>query len=389
MDKLKGLDSSNFMLRHNLLYHANEHPMDNSYVWYPTKFHTKAIDRQVGEAIEIKKAMDTPGVLLMNAKTEYSRCVLPGISPVPSKEDEKEDNKVKDLIAILRKQKDQHMQADLGQEQIDRHLGRSGELPTPVNAQIPSGAQVESSISQVSNLVFAEQPHQFAPACNAEEATGDMEEQTGADRLERETGSQEVADTSGEAEADSLGEETGSLEVAGEAGAGLEDEVGRQTGGESEASDAEEGARGEARADTSGLADADRLVETKSLEVAEGAGSGLEGEAGRQTGDEGEAVKQTEAGGEEGGRKGGKTLLNGLYDLEAGKVHCTCIRRKWGFCRHIRTLAGGTVTLRLLESREVGKEEGGKGSWQRQAKLRLIHLGGGREEEGRVEAELP
>ena len=111
MEKLKGLDSSNFMLRHNLLCHPDGDPMDNSYIWYPTRFHTKAIDRQVGEAIQIKKAIDTPGVKVMNAKTEYSRCVLPGITPVTSEEDIKEDDRVNNLIFQLRTQ-DTYFSAD-------------------------------------------------------------------------------------------------------------------------------------------------------------------------------------------------------------------------------------------------------------------------------------
>ena len=113
MDKLKRLDSSNFMLRHNFLFHPDGDPMDNRYVWYPTKFHSKAIDRLVGEAIEIKKAWDTPGVNLMNAKTEYSRCVLPGNMPVATKEDEKEDDKVKGIILeLIRAREQQKEHAD-------------------------------------------------------------------------------------------------------------------------------------------------------------------------------------------------------------------------------------------------------------------------------------
>ena len=85
MEKLKSLDSSNFMLRHNLLYHGNEDPQCKDYIWAPTKFHTKALERQVSEALYIKTAMDTPGTILMNTKTEFSRCVLPGISQAPNK----------------------------------------------------------------------------------------------------------------------------------------------------------------------------------------------------------------------------------------------------------------------------------------------------------------
>ena len=53
MDKLKQWDSGNFMLRHNLLHHSNEDPLNNQYLWYPTAFYDKAMDRQIGEAIKI------------------------------------------------------------------------------------------------------------------------------------------------------------------------------------------------------------------------------------------------------------------------------------------------------------------------------------------------
>ena len=106
MDKLKGMDTSSFMLRHNLLYHRDEDPLDRSYVWYPVKYHRKAIDRLVSEAINIKNAMDTEGLVLMNAKTEYTRCVLPGITPQATEQEKKEDNKVRADIMVLRELRD-------------------------------------------------------------------------------------------------------------------------------------------------------------------------------------------------------------------------------------------------------------------------------------------
>ena len=38
-------------------------------------------------------------------------------------------------------------------------------------------------------------------------------------------------------------------------------------------------------------------------------------------------------------------LLVGLYDLEAGKIRCDCVRRKWRFCDQFKSLADGGVTL--------------------------------------------
>ena len=89
MDKLKRLDGSYFIQRHNLINHAEEDPIDNRYVWYPVKFDRKAIYIQVGEAIEIMKAMETTDTIVINAKTEYSRSDLPGVTPVATEEDSK------------------------------------------------------------------------------------------------------------------------------------------------------------------------------------------------------------------------------------------------------------------------------------------------------------
>ena len=72
------------------------------------------------------------------------------------------------------------------------------------------------------------------------------------------------------------------------------------------------------------------------------------------------------------GQTGGRKLLEGKYDLEAGKLQCNCIRRRWRFCSTIKQLAGGKVMPRLLETNAVGEVEGGKGSWVRQNQLRFI-----------------
>ena len=47
-----------------------------------------------------------------------------------------------------------------------------------------------------------------------------------------------------------------------------------------------------------------------------------------------------------------RKLLGGQYDLEAGKVNCQCLRRKWKFCHLIKELADGKVTPRLLQAKE-------------------------------------
>ena len=57
-----------------------------------------------------------------------------------------------------------------------------------------------------------------------------------------------------------------------------------------------------------------------------------------------------------------KVLQGGRYDLEAGKLRCTCIRREWKFCAHIKNLAGGKVTPNLLNTRPLGKAKARSGN---------------------------
>ena len=91
MDKLKGWDHSNFMLRHNIMHHAEDDPQNNNYLWYPTHFFDKPLDREVMEAILIKEAMEKaacdPNHVVLNGKAEYNRNILPGITQTATEED--------------------------------------------------------------------------------------------------------------------------------------------------------------------------------------------------------------------------------------------------------------------------------------------------------------
>ena len=63
------------------------------------------MDRQVAEALAIKEAYGDGGRRVLNAKTEYSRCVLPGVTPEASEEDKEQDEVVHRMIKELRKRK--------------------------------------------------------------------------------------------------------------------------------------------------------------------------------------------------------------------------------------------------------------------------------------------
>ena len=70
-----------------------------------------------------------------------------------------------------------------------------------------------------------------------------------------------------------------------------------------------------------------------------------------------------------------KMLLGGQYDLEAGKVSCNCLRRKWGFCEEMKILAGGKITPALVFTKDLRNEKGAKGSLELQERLRRIVKG--------------
>ena len=88
---LRGAQSSSFMLRHNLLHHDNDDPFMADYVWEPISYFQKPMDRQVAEAIAIKEAYGDSSRLVLNAKTEYSRCVLPGVTSQPTEEEKEQE----------------------------------------------------------------------------------------------------------------------------------------------------------------------------------------------------------------------------------------------------------------------------------------------------------
>ena len=103
MDKLVAWDPSNFMLRHNLTHYEEEDPQDKSCLWYPTQLFARPMDRMVAEAVQIKDAMELSQQaegrhIILNGKTEYNRCILPGITPKPSEEDKEADRKMKEKV---------------------------------------------------------------------------------------------------------------------------------------------------------------------------------------------------------------------------------------------------------------------------------------------------
>ena len=111
IDKLRAVDSSSSILRHNLLHHPEEDPLTNTMVCHPEEFHIRPMDRIIAETLKIKNALADKEVILMNAKTEFSRCVLPGITPTPTEQEKEFDKKIRKDIRRLKttlKAKGQH-----------------------------------------------------------------------------------------------------------------------------------------------------------------------------------------------------------------------------------------------------------------------------------------
>ena len=103
LQSLKGAQNSSFMLRHNLLCHSEDDPYCPDYIWEPLRYFQKPMDRQIAEALGIKEAYGDDKKLVLNAKTEYSRCVLPGITPVVTEEEKEQEEAVKKRIGVLRR----------------------------------------------------------------------------------------------------------------------------------------------------------------------------------------------------------------------------------------------------------------------------------------------
>ena len=76
------MDPGSFILRHNLLHHSDEDPLINTITWEQVVFHIKPMERVIDEAIKIKMVLEDKDICLMNAKTDYTKHVLPGITPV-------------------------------------------------------------------------------------------------------------------------------------------------------------------------------------------------------------------------------------------------------------------------------------------------------------------
>ena len=87
MEKLKGWDPGNFMLRHNMESHPEDDPLCRNYTWEPTGFHQRPMQREISKAIKIKDAYskERPLYIVMNARTEFNRCILRGVTKPATK----------------------------------------------------------------------------------------------------------------------------------------------------------------------------------------------------------------------------------------------------------------------------------------------------------------
>ena len=71
-------------------------------VWCPTEYNIKPMDRMIAKALNIKNALGVKDLLLLNAKTEFTKCVLPGITPSPTEEEKQMGEEVRRKIRTLK-----------------------------------------------------------------------------------------------------------------------------------------------------------------------------------------------------------------------------------------------------------------------------------------------
>ena len=102
----------------------------------------------MGEALAIKEAYGNSSILVMNAKTGYSRCVLPGITVPASEVEKQEDERVKSLILELRKRRglpEEKMTsgAEESQDDDDKQMSTDNE-PGSFRSKIPNFLREEA-----------------------------------------------------------------------------------------------------------------------------------------------------------------------------------------------------------------------------------------------------
>ena len=88
---LEFLRSKSHMLKHIALYHKDERPDDIKFQIKPLSHHKSAFERQITEAVLIKK---NGGQKLMNSKKEYNRCYIPEIVVKKSQNEAEKDPKI-------------------------------------------------------------------------------------------------------------------------------------------------------------------------------------------------------------------------------------------------------------------------------------------------------
>ena len=95
---LRSMNSSNLMLKHNLLHHPEDHPLNIQYIWTVKTHESKPLRRLIKEAVLIKESFrmeeenKESKYISLNAKAEFARNVLPGVTRKASEEDKmKED----------------------------------------------------------------------------------------------------------------------------------------------------------------------------------------------------------------------------------------------------------------------------------------------------------
>ena len=103
-------EEASFMMKHFISSHWEERKENVRFRFEVKKYCRTAFERQIFEAVAIKRSRNDPQVSNLNSKCEYTRCILPDIRDGVVSDDDEEElkrkiNEYKEKMKTLRKRK--------------------------------------------------------------------------------------------------------------------------------------------------------------------------------------------------------------------------------------------------------------------------------------------
>ena len=185
-------EANSFMMKHFIESHMDKEKEEVVFRFQIMKHFRTAFERQIYEAVEIKKSRGDPGKINLNSKCEYTRCILPDIRDEVM--DELEEEEIKEKIRAYKathpprpKRKPGRLCTQTGVARSKRHkleetqissLSLQGVCPAPPSTnQCPALGGGQGPVSEVSplDIVFEWNPIPLS-SCNWEEAWSRIQE---------------------------------------------------------------------------------------------------------------------------------------------------------------------------------------------------------------------